>query len=227
MSNSKNYNSILFITTLSVYFGLVLVGATPSVLAQQAALTQRLEIKNEIEVEDDLDKNPDEDKILSEYFDSYQLLYSLVKDFSEQYADRSGNYEFNCSAFTAENRNYAVRCTKGTGAFSSVFIPQISRIRNVFSSEIAGKERQIDVNLLISKSDFSIKTSFQRNPDLQKSVFDNFLNEIVFHSKVQNLDDRFKFYGQETAITSENDQIFIVTNLPRASIDAFLANNAK
>ena len=61
MSNSKNYNSIVFLTTLSVYLGLVLVGATPSVLAQQAALAQKFEIQNEIEIEDDLDKKPDDE----------------------------------------------------------------------------------------------------------------------------------------------------------------------
>ena len=63
MSNRKNYNSIVFLTTLSVYLGLVLVGgATPSVLAQ-AATTRDFNIKNEIVVEDDLDKKPDDDII--------------------------------------------------------------------------------------------------------------------------------------------------------------------
>ncbi len=39
MSNKKNHNPIYFLTTLSVYLGLVLVGASPQVLAQ-ANLTE-------------------------------------------------------------------------------------------------------------------------------------------------------------------------------------------
>lgn len=39
MSNKKNHNTIHFLTTLSVYLGLIVVGASPQVLAQ-AKLTQ-------------------------------------------------------------------------------------------------------------------------------------------------------------------------------------------
>ena len=59
MNKKNNYNSLIFLTTLSVYLGLVLVG-TPPILAQ-AALTQKIEVKNEAEIKDDLDKKPDED----------------------------------------------------------------------------------------------------------------------------------------------------------------------
>ncbi len=65
MTTRKNYNSVIFLTTLSVYLGLVLVGAPAPILAQ-AALTSKLEIKNKIEKKDDLDNKPDdEEKILS------------------------------------------------------------------------------------------------------------------------------------------------------------------
>jgi hypothetical protein len=54
----KNHNSVLVLATLGVYLGLVLVGATPQVLAQ-AAMTRQFDVKDEIEVKDDLDKKPD------------------------------------------------------------------------------------------------------------------------------------------------------------------------
>ena len=60
MSDRRNRNSIVFLTTLGVYLGLVLVGATPQVLAQ-AALTRDFDIRNEIVFEDDLDKKPDDE----------------------------------------------------------------------------------------------------------------------------------------------------------------------
>nr|MCU0240754.1 hypothetical protein [Pyrinomonadaceae bacterium] len=60
MSKTKSYNQIIFITTLSVYLGLVLVGASPQVLAQ-AAITNKFELKDQIEQKDDLDKKPDDE----------------------------------------------------------------------------------------------------------------------------------------------------------------------
>ena len=59
MTKGKNYNSILFLTTLGVYLGLVLVGGTaPQVLAH-SALTRNFEISDEIEFNDELDTKPD------------------------------------------------------------------------------------------------------------------------------------------------------------------------
>ncbi len=57
MNNRKANNSILVLATLGVYLGLVLVGATPQVLAQ-AAMARQFNVKDEIEVKDDLDKKP-------------------------------------------------------------------------------------------------------------------------------------------------------------------------
>src|SRR5215203_2872032 len=101
MSERKNYNSIVFLTTLSVYLGLVLVGgATPSVLAQ-AATTRDFNIKNEIVVEDDLDKKPDDDVIkLSEatggYFDD---LESLIEDLNKLHQIEKFNLDFDTFHF--------------------------------------------------------------------------------------------------------------------------------
>lgn len=65
MNAKKNNNSILFLTTLGVYLGLVLVGATP--VLGHAALTRNFELQDEIEVRDDLDKKPDEEKAIEEF----------------------------------------------------------------------------------------------------------------------------------------------------------------
>lgn len=49
MTKAKNHNTVYFLTTLSVYLGLVLVGASPQVLAQaetaKNSQTQRFEIR--------------------------------------------------------------------------------------------------------------------------------------------------------------------------------------
>lgn len=71
MSKSTNKNSILVLATLGVYLGLVLVGATPQVLAQ-AAMTREFSVKDEIEVKDDLDTKPDpQDEVAAATFDDH------------------------------------------------------------------------------------------------------------------------------------------------------------
>lgn len=67
MANKKNQNSILFLTTLGVYIGMLMVGSTPGVVAQQGAMTRNFEISDEIEERDDLDTQPDpsEDELLT------------------------------------------------------------------------------------------------------------------------------------------------------------------
>jgi hypothetical protein len=60
LNNRRNQNSILFLTTLGVYLGLLVVGgAAPQVFAHSAT-TRNFELVDEIEVKDDLDKNPRE-----------------------------------------------------------------------------------------------------------------------------------------------------------------------
>jgi len=62
LSNRKSQNSILFLTTLGVYLGLLVVGGTaPQVLAHSAT-TRNFEISDETEVKDDLDKKPDDER---------------------------------------------------------------------------------------------------------------------------------------------------------------------
>jgi len=60
VSTRKGQNSILFLTTLGVYLGLVLAGgASPQVFAHPAATTRNFDITDEVEFKDDLDKKPD------------------------------------------------------------------------------------------------------------------------------------------------------------------------
>jgi hypothetical protein len=81
LNNRKSHNSILFLTTLGVYLGLVLVGATPQVLAQ-AAMTKQFNVKDEVEVKDDLDKKPKdvEDPFVESIQIYFQDLDSYLRD---------------------------------------------------------------------------------------------------------------------------------------------------
>jgi hypothetical protein len=80
VSTRKGQNSILFLTTLGVYLGLVLAGgASPQVFAHPAATTRNFDITDEIEFKDDLDKKPDPDTGLSELASSATSLHEKFR----------------------------------------------------------------------------------------------------------------------------------------------------
>ncbi len=78
MQKRSNHNSILFLTTLSVYLGLVLVGAPTGILAQPAAMTRNFDISEEFEIADDLDKKPDDAVIETEPITTDTSAYSVT-----------------------------------------------------------------------------------------------------------------------------------------------------
>ncbi len=91
MSKAKPNNSFIFLTTLGVYIGLLMVGATPGIVAQQGAMTRNFEISEEVEVKDDLDLDPkdelagSEDRELKELISSSSIR-SIVQVYLSQFA---------------------------------------------------------------------------------------------------------------------------------------------
>jgi hypothetical protein len=81
---SRNQNSILAVATLGVYLGLILAGATPSVLAQ-AATTKQFNVKDEAEYTENLDRKPAEtgspsdDRLNAKITASVQRLVSKMR----------------------------------------------------------------------------------------------------------------------------------------------------
>src|SRR5258705_5410586 len=116
MNTRKNQNSILFLTTLGVYLGLVLVGATPKVVAQRAAMARSFDVTDEVEFKDELLKNPEGCDNLEAVADGKLHPLWFHDDALSQYADilgdlarllkRSGevNFEYaSASDFSNEN----------------------------------------------------------------------------------------------------------------------------
>ena len=200
MSNQKNYNSIFFLTTLSVYLGLVLVGATPPVLAQ-AALTQRFEVQQEIETEDDLDKKPDD--VTSTKLETEKG--KSPNQFIEQYSK---------AILALVKQDYF----NPTSEFDELY--------NEFSTKLNEDIAYNGFTYTISKdgffSNYNLKPKFEnKDISLFGSSFSASLNLLLKESpnKSENL------ILKNTEIVYENNQVFIVTRLPRASIDVLLAES--
>jgi len=213
MSNRKNYNSIVFLTTLSVYLGLVLVGGAvaPSVLAQ-AALTRDFDIKNEIVVEDDLDKKPD-DEI---YPSSKDANSENDNQFVAQYAKTilallKTHYSVEQQASVYEIKRNSFDSIADDDLVQSLF----PALRKDFV--IDNFNYSLDKNNFFGK--FNLKSKFNNNASPVGYSYISSLNFL-----------RSEPYGKletavlkNTQITFENNQVFIVTRLPRGSIDDLLA----
>jgi hypothetical protein len=228
MTKRKNHNSILFLTTLSVYFGLVLVGATPQVLAQ-AATTRVFNFQTEIEIEDDLDKKPDDEKALAVYASTLQDLFLLARDFSARDAEKlrgDGRYEFDCFLDVYAN-GQTTSCTDAKGSPLGGFVPLLEKIGKTFPHAAETDQRQVRVNLILNESDFGLKTALTQNLNEQAEHYSSFFDACLSKTKSRQDNQPQAIIYQNTSVSFENNQVFIVTRLPRASLDALVAKNAQ
>jgi hypothetical protein len=245
MSNRKNYNSIVFLTTLSVYLGLVLVGgATPSVLAQ-AALTRNFDIKNEIVVEDDLDKKPDDDEKLNfsgsleKYFDDVESFFNDL-----QKLHKIEKFDLDYDAFEVNELGFVpcnvdgdpIRTVYSDGKIDNrwlepAIVEAVWDFREwIFLSDCLKHEKykngistSTNLKLIYDKSELKIEVSgFKSSPQRAEQLAAKF-NQASKSYEIDEEKSIVKKIHETTSFKSENNQIFIVTRLPRGSIDALLA----
>ncbi len=234
MTNRKNHNSIIFLTTLSVYLGLVLVGgaATPSVFAQ-AAMTQKFDVQSEIEVKDDLDKKPDENDLFAGSI--VNLVQELNKFSKRKKFDWSlkGQYDIDLAFCESDNSQSSLsggtfdrqieleieKSAVNTGRNLFTRVSQVG-LGSIYSQSLNYKIVIDDKTLTIN---FNVSSLNENNPkDFQPFATEltNYLTQITSNSKAP----KEKLVAENTKITFENNQVFIVTRLPRAAIDELLAN---
>jgi hypothetical protein len=249
MSNRKNYNSIVFLTTLSVYLGLVLVGgATPSVLAQ-AATTRDFNIKSEIVIEDDLDKKPDGASDLSDQIqhaintqfiarsiltllDDLEKLKQIEKNGGEQ------RFEIECLYRRFEGFNaYLVDKLEDDGnkqlltACKAQTLVVASKFQNVnplnfysYDDSLKAKATNTKVKFLSENGQLSLQITFKQKSLEEAQNLAGFFNQVFdYRSASKELDNYERLIYHNTKAATENNQVFIVTRLPRASIDDLLA----
>lgn len=247
MANRKNHNSVIFLATLGVYFGLVLVGgATPQVYSQ-AATTQNFEIKDEFKAKDGLDKNPDNDR--SPVTASVQIYLQDVEHFLARLGQlkSQGKFDPNADSFDiAQNTLLPCRDSNQAGRYSPIRFETTSK-----SSLSALKSLSSGMTYGYSLGDCVANTEFE--VDAAESRFIVRLDGRAFSTSLgvrkqspqraygllREMDCTLKVYSREgnsrilqsivggTTFRSEKDQVFIVTRLPRAGLDSLLAKSAK
>jgi hypothetical protein len=229
MSKTKSYNQIIFITTLSVYLGLVLVGASPQVLAQ-AALTNKFELKDQIEQKDDLDKKPDDeinefleidlDKAISQFIEDVRN----VKDKNPNPIAYNSAYTF-CEENSASSLMPPFQKSSWENALGDLhfklYLPNrksfVDSLNFIDYSEKGCKETSLRTEF--NKSELTINLKFsKKNP----TSFVEKIKTIYQQKSVQSSKNVSYLVYQNTTINSADNQVFIVTRLPRGSIDSLL-----
>jgi hypothetical protein len=237
LNNRKSHNSILFLTTLGVYLGLVLVGATPQVLAQ-AAMTKQFNVKDEIEVKDDLDKKPDRDielaqidiagalidyadelrklQIIGKYDPQKDLHFSKRTSFSIGRDSREMPPNQWLSLATDEfvlklfQKNFELIVDKSTAPGVEKYLVQSAK----FKVQFENSEFQLDIEL------------FKTTPERASMLF-TALNHLFISRALESTDPREKQIYEATRLSCDGRRVLIVTRLPRAGLDTLLAKDAK
>ncbi len=247
VKNRKNQNSILFLTTLGVYLGLVLVSGTPQVLAH-AAMTRNFEITDEIEVKDDLDKKPDDER--SPLSDSIQVYFQDVEYFLSSLQNLNQNGKFNIEFDTFEvAQSTLLPCVAGNKvgsytaskfslvneflrpsleSFSKRLTDGYSLADCLPSERFSGQEVTASrFNLKLDRSEFSVEIAVKKRSPQTASQF---LSPLAQASRAFNSNEKELIRAkliENTSFKSKNNQVFIVTRLPRAGLDSLLAKDAK
>jgi hypothetical protein len=197
---------------LSVYLSLVLVGGSAPALAH-SALTRDFDIKNEIEFKDDLDNKPDNETISglkaderdSRFIEEYaKAVLSLMKR-SYTLESEGGVVELKINYLSAEEQKVAK-------IFEETF-PFLRKGLFCTGFDYGVKSDNFSSKLFL-------ETKFE-NDDISSfaSSYNSGLNFLLRESQ----DKPETVILKSTEITFENNQIFIVTRLPRASIDELFA----
>ncbi|MFZ1701658.1 MAG: hypothetical protein WBO10_10470 [Pyrinomonadaceae bacterium] len=244
MTTSRHKNSIIALATLGVYLGLLMAGGTP-VLGHQGAMTRTFDVKDELELREKLDKKPDDER--SPVTASVQIYLEDVEYFiaSLERLRSKGTFDPRKDRFSVAqntllpciNSNLAGRYTpirfETTSTASRKSLEYFSRGMQygyslgdcIVNAEFDGinaaesrfsfglDDREFQVNVSVRKD------SPQRAVELAREV----KSTMQLYAANGATDLRQKLVAK-TAVRAANDQVFVVTRLPRAGLVSLLSN---
>ena len=236
MTNRKSQNSILFLTTLGVYLGLVLVGATPQVLAQ-AATAKQFSVRDEIGQKDEFDNDPDECKIVAlrdkiRDLETSYLWYNhgsvsehrhLVEQLLNEYLDVAA---YNVNWRTVDNVRHPLRAVTTTtdfvGSDKSVheFDSEVVVVGNGLPGESFSFSAAKDASGYTFKFD---SNGFTYDSPLVRYLYNTALDFQRCVSSYEVSDAILR----NTEVKVERNNLIITTRLPRGALDSLLATDAK
>lgn len=248
MSKGKNHNSILFLTTIGVYLGLVLVGGTAPQVFAHSATTRNFEISEEIEVKDDLDEKPDSERAntrlsLEVYLQDVELFLRNLRQLRKEGKFDLGHDSFEVAQSTLlpcvpanQVGSYTARTFKSKNdslrpwleSFSKRLTDGYSLADCLPSHRFDGKEAtESRFNFKLDDSAFKVEVAVRKHSPDAARVLNNELKYLFKAAASNDLNVIHKQLRDKTSFISRNDQVMVITRLPRAALDSLLATNAK
>ncbi len=252
MNNRKSQNSILVLATLGVYLGLVLAGATPQVLAQ-AATAKQFSLKDEVEQKDELDKNPKDCfegisgnakqllnlNVLSEGILEYVSDLQKIVSIGKLSKDETNSLEFIIKSFgntretsyerSYQNRWFTLATAERVDGIVGLLCPWNDCDYYTFDLESNADASITKVAFSLDSKNLTIKitTPQKDKTDAGKvaAIYEEAF-EIGNCSEVYATPEQQIVY-KNTNVSFSDNQIFIVTRLPRAGLDSLFATDAK
>ncbi|HUR98002.1 MAG TPA: hypothetical protein VMZ26_08070 [Pyrinomonadaceae bacterium] len=247
-NNRKANNSILFLTTLGVYLGLVLVGGPAPQVFAHGALTRNFELQDEIEVHDDLEKKPDNETAglsisIKTYLEDVELFLSSLRKLGENgkfdptrdafevtqttllpcvAANNVGSYTAN----TFDLKNDLLR--PSLERFSKLLTDGYSLADCVPSSRFGGTEvTSSKFTFKLDDGALSVEVSVQKaSPEIARRVSEDLRKVFANFTPTAGELARLKIF-ENTTFKSNNDQVLVITRLPRAGLESLLAVRAE
>lgn len=231
MKERNKNNSIIFLTTLSVYLGLVLVGATP-ILAQQNPSAC-----NEKELRQEASRKFTEIGLVNEYVYVLPRLggmllrtdYSAIGNFAAFEVDialsqKSAKPEFKINLKKIISRNNI--------AYTEDLLRNIGGIADITGRSGCQLDEfgcsPFELKLRFDDSEFFAQLKYTRKSNGEAKKFAQaYKFSIDADICLFSYSPLFKLRFEKTEVFARNNQVIIVTRLPRGSLDELLKQDAK
>lgn len=228
----KNQNSILFLTTLGVYLGLLIVGGAAPQAFAHSATTRAFEITDEIEVKDDLDNKPDAEEALAQFAASLEDIYRIAAEISRNNPDGVGKSQYNFNFFVSVRpkggSTFVSKPEFNTGprTHSGRHSTPLQNLYDAFLLRSEEHHEKFRVDFELTQTDLGFKANlFADSDEIAKEQGRAFAESLV-RLKDRQIEIRKTLIYSETRIEVNKNQVTIVTRLPRAALDPLLAKNA-
>ena len=244
----KNQNTLLFLTTLGVYLGLLVVGGAAPQAFAHSATTRHFELADEIEIKDDLDNKPDDERSpvymsVENYLEDVEMFISSLRGLQKR-----GLFDPITAAFAvgqstqlpcvAANKigSYTVagfetnsEPTRKTLEWFSKRLTDGYSLGDCLPNERFGSKETHDskFNFKLDRNDLSVEVVVKKSSARDASLLATDLQNTYRQLKVDAANAvRMRIY-ETTTFRAENDQVFVITRLPRADLESLLAKDAK
>ena len=209
----------IFVAALSVYLGLLIVGAPPHVLAQQSSQASNSSSK------------PTEDLSPNEKasFDSFYRLVSVINKTPDNEIET--HFSFASEIVNGKAVNFRVLASEGNAEIIKLLreINAESNFKTLESLENSSDIRSLETDYKINFSGITVKSTLTFENTGKASTFADTLELLYGNAKVREAEKKPSKPAttEEFSARSVNNQVFIVTRLPRAGLDSLLKANEK